>query len=229
MVYCILHTAFPQNCLLILIQKLLSFSVVDVALTILEPLGPTSPLDHRSGVPERWLRIFSFVMNCYLRADVSNKVVTPLCVLDIASRGCKNYSYLIDSTRPSPFTYPRHLLRHSLFGFGTVSIGSMLSSVEFLNRLMRRMLFKQNCFCKDPQTLLSPRPCCLSITDSNGRSHQCTSWRSWSDFLNRSFCIGRVHRGSLNFPTFGLWPFYIALGRLWRISSFLENLLLQNE
>ena len=33
--------------------KLFSFSVLDVSLTILEPLGPTSPLDHRSGVPER--------------------------------------------------------------------------------------------------------------------------------------------------------------------------------
>ena len=36
-----------------LVQKLLSFSVLDIALTILEPLGPTLPLDHRSGVPER--------------------------------------------------------------------------------------------------------------------------------------------------------------------------------
>ena len=48
----ITHTAFPQNCLLILIQKLFSFSVLGVALTILEPLGPTLPHDHRSGVPD---------------------------------------------------------------------------------------------------------------------------------------------------------------------------------
>ena len=27
--------------------------------------------------------------NCYMRADVSNEVVTPFCVLDMASRGCK--------------------------------------------------------------------------------------------------------------------------------------------
>ena len=90
MVYCILHTAFPQNCLLVLIQELFSFSVLDVALTILEPLGPTSPLDHGSGVPERYLEIFSFCLwNYCLLADVSNEVMTPFCVLDMASRGCK--------------------------------------------------------------------------------------------------------------------------------------------
>ena len=51
----LLHITYSISAelLLILIQKLLSFSVVDVALTILEPLGPTSPPDHRSGVPER--------------------------------------------------------------------------------------------------------------------------------------------------------------------------------
>ena len=50
----LLHITYSISAeLLILIQKLLSFSVVDVALTILEPLGPTLPLDHRSGVPER--------------------------------------------------------------------------------------------------------------------------------------------------------------------------------
>ena len=161
--------------------------------------------------------------NCYLLADVSNKVVTPFCVLDMASRGCKRL-FLFDWFNTS-FTF--HI--SSAFccvilcsGSGLFPSARCCHLRNFLIDWCAECLLKPNCFCKDPQTLLSPRPCCLSITASNGKNRQYISWRSWSDFLIRSFCIGRGRRGSLGCPTFGLWPFYNVLGRFLRISSFLR-------
>ena len=102
-------------------------------LIILEPLGPTLPPDHGSGVPERRFLIFSFVVFCIVRADVSNIVMMPLCVLVLASHGYRSCSHLTDSTSPSPFTYPSALCAsYSVIGFGIISIVSRLSSIEFL-------------------------------------------------------------------------------------------------
>ena len=65
-------------------------------LIILEPLGPTLPPDHGSGVPERWFFDLSVLLiSVILRADVSNIVMMPLCVLDLASRGYRSCSHLI--------------------------------------------------------------------------------------------------------------------------------------
>ena len=149
--------------------------------------------------------------------------MTPFCVLDMASRGCKRL-FLFDLIQH--VLHLSHILGICCVilcsGSGLFPSARCCHLRNFLIDWCAECLLKPSCFCKDPQTLLSPRPCCLSITASNGKNRQYISWRSWSDFLNRSFCIGRVHRGSPNFPTFGLWPFYSALGRFWRISSFLR-------
>ena len=76
-------------------------------LIILEPLGPTLPPDHGSGVPERCFFDHSVLLISVIsRADVYNIVMMPLCVLVLASRGYRSCSHLTDSTSPSPFTYP---------------------------------------------------------------------------------------------------------------------------
>ena len=80
-------------------------------LIILEPLGPTLPPDHGSGVPERCFFDHSVLLISVIsRADVYNIVMMPLCVLVLASRGYRSCSHLTDSTSPSPFTYPSAFL-----------------------------------------------------------------------------------------------------------------------
>ena len=102
------------------------------------------------GCSGRWLQIFSFVLIVILRADVSNEVMTPFCVPDIAGRGCKNL-FLFEWFNVSfTFHISSALLRHSLFGIRTVSISSVLSFEEFLSWLMRRMLFKAKLLLQRP-------------------------------------------------------------------------------
>ena len=158
-----------------LIQKLFSFSVLGVALTILEPLGPTSPHDHRSGVPDVDFRS-SVLFDCYFACwCIQRSNDSFLRTRHSWPRLQKIYSYLIDSTCPSPFTYPRLCCVILCSGSGLFPSAQFCHLKNFLVDWCAECCLKQSCFCKDPQTLLSPRPCCLSITASNGRNHWCIS------------------------------------------------------
>ena len=140
--------------------------------------GPRRPLttDRVFRNVGSWSSVLLF--SVILRADVSNIVMMPLCVLDLASRGYRSCSHLTDSTSPSPFTYPS-----AFCASYSVRVRDWFHrSKGVICRISidwcAEMLFKQIAL-QDPQALMSPRPCILPITNSsNGRSHQCTSLRS---------------------------------------------------
>ena len=145
-------------------------------LIILEPLGPTLPPDHGSGVLERCFFDHSVLLISVIsRADVYNIVMMPLCVLVLASRGYRSCSHLTDSTSPSPFTYPSAFCASYFVRVWDWFHRSKGVICRILIDWCAEMLFKQIAL-QDPQALMSPRPCILPITNSsNGRSHQCTS------------------------------------------------------